>query len=223
MLAVEKTDAEGLVHFAPGLSRGAGGLAPGLLVASDGKADYNFLDLQQTAFDLTDRGVKGRDAGQGARRLRLCRARRLSFRRDRASRRLAARQRGNRRQRAADPGDQAPRRRRVQARFALPDKGLGGRDLDVALPARRRLRRLDCAGLCRSEKPGALARPLSWSRITSPSAWTWFSRPKPPPRGQGNRAGRGERPLPLWRAGRQPDRRRRRRNRRPRPITACPR
>jgi len=63
-LATAKTDAQGAAHFAPGLSRGEGGLAPGLIVANDGKADANFLDLQQSAFDLADRGVKGRAAPQ---------------------------------------------------------------------------------------------------------------------------------------------------------------
>ncbi len=41
--------------------------APGLVVAEDGKGDYGFLDLEQSAFDLTDRGVKGRDVTQAAR------------------------------------------------------------------------------------------------------------------------------------------------------------
>ncbi|MBB4197335.1 alpha-2-macroglobulin [Rhodoblastus sphagnicola] len=61
-LATATTDAQGAVRFDPGLSRGEGGLAPGLIVANDGKADANFLDLQQSAFDLADRGVKGRAA-----------------------------------------------------------------------------------------------------------------------------------------------------------------
>ena len=34
----------------------------GMIVASDTKGDYGFLDLAKTAFDLTDRGVKGRAA-----------------------------------------------------------------------------------------------------------------------------------------------------------------
>ena len=64
-LGVAKTDASGVARFDPGLSRGTGGMSPGLLVASDGQSDYNFLDLQQNAFDLTDRGVKGREAPKG--------------------------------------------------------------------------------------------------------------------------------------------------------------
>ena len=62
VLATRRTGADGFVRFEPGLSRGAGGLAPGLVVATDTSGDYGFLDLAQSAFDLTDRGVKGRVA-----------------------------------------------------------------------------------------------------------------------------------------------------------------
>jgi len=64
ILAKVKTDAKGYAKFAPGLARGTGGHAPGLLVAINGEGDYNFLDLSQNAFDLSDRGVKGRPAAQ---------------------------------------------------------------------------------------------------------------------------------------------------------------
>ncbi|MCJ2045449.1 alpha-2-macroglobulin family protein [Methylobacterium sp. J-078] len=59
ILATAKTDGQGHAAFAPGLARGEGGIAPGLVVAQIGD-DYGFLDLGQSAFDLTDRGVKGR-------------------------------------------------------------------------------------------------------------------------------------------------------------------
>ena len=62
VLATVKTDSAGHAAFDPGLARGQGGMEPGMLVASDASGDYGFLDLQQTAFDLTDRGVKGRAA-----------------------------------------------------------------------------------------------------------------------------------------------------------------
>lgn len=62
VLASLKTDSHGYARFDPGLSRGQGGLEPGVLVATDANGDYGFLDLQQTALDLTDRGVKGRAA-----------------------------------------------------------------------------------------------------------------------------------------------------------------
>jgi alpha-2-macroglobulin len=64
VLATAKTDAQGHAKFDPGLSRGTGGLAPGLVTAQL-KDDYGFLDLQQAAFDLTDRGVSGRIAPTG--------------------------------------------------------------------------------------------------------------------------------------------------------------
>ncbi|MGV1013442.1 MAG: alpha-2-macroglobulin family protein [Methyloceanibacter sp.] len=65
VLAVKKTEADGSVTFAPGLARGEGGLSPAMLVASGDGGDYAFLNLKQSAFDLTDRGVDGRDPPQG--------------------------------------------------------------------------------------------------------------------------------------------------------------
>jgi uncharacterized protein YfaS (alpha-2-macroglobulin family) len=61
ILAVKKTDGNGAVAFEPGLARGEGGLAPALIIASGDGGDYAFLNLKQSAFDLTDRGVAGRD------------------------------------------------------------------------------------------------------------------------------------------------------------------
>src|SRR5215471_7265624 len=40
--------------------RGAGSLAPALIIASDARGDYAFLSLKTPAFDLSDRGVAGR-------------------------------------------------------------------------------------------------------------------------------------------------------------------
>ncbi len=54
-------DARGYAHFDAGLKRGEGGLQPAF-VSAEGGGDYAFLDLAAAAFDLTDRGVKGRDA-----------------------------------------------------------------------------------------------------------------------------------------------------------------
>ena len=54
------TDENGRADFAPGLSRGTGGMAPQLLVAETGSGDYAFLDVTKPAFDLSDRGVTGR-------------------------------------------------------------------------------------------------------------------------------------------------------------------
>jgi hypothetical protein len=65
VLAVKQTDAGGAVAFEPGLARGEGGLSPALIIASGDGGDYAFLNLKQSAFDLTDRGVAGRDVPQG--------------------------------------------------------------------------------------------------------------------------------------------------------------
>ncbi|MBK1716528.1 alpha-2-macroglobulin family protein [Thiocystis violacea] len=54
------TDGQGHARFDPGLLRGTGGNAPALLVAEGADGDYAFLDLTQTPFDLSDRGVDGR-------------------------------------------------------------------------------------------------------------------------------------------------------------------
>jgi uncharacterized protein YfaS (alpha-2-macroglobulin family) len=62
VLATRKTDAAGFATFEPGLARGAGGAAPAILVASGRDGDYGFLDLTRPGFDLSDRGVGGRDA-----------------------------------------------------------------------------------------------------------------------------------------------------------------
>ena len=65
VLATKTTDPAGRVDFDPGLARGEGGLAPGLLVASAPGPDYGFLDMGGAAFDLTDRGVRGRALQSG--------------------------------------------------------------------------------------------------------------------------------------------------------------
>ena len=62
ILATRTTADDGHVKFDPGLARGLGGMAPGVVIASDAAGDYNFLDLGGSPFDLTDRGVKGREA-----------------------------------------------------------------------------------------------------------------------------------------------------------------
>src|SRR5664280_728584 len=64
VLAVKPTDKDGFVHFEAGLTRGEGGLAPAAIVGAD-KADYAFLSLKSPAFDLSDRGVAGRQVPAG--------------------------------------------------------------------------------------------------------------------------------------------------------------
>ena len=54
------TDADGHALFAPGLTRGTGGTAPALVIA-EVEGDTAFLSLTDPAFDLSDRGVEGRE------------------------------------------------------------------------------------------------------------------------------------------------------------------
>lgn len=61
VLGQTQTDAKGYVRFEAGLARGEGGMAPALLMAEGSNGEYAFLDLTAAAFDLTDRGVKGRE------------------------------------------------------------------------------------------------------------------------------------------------------------------
>ncbi len=60
VLGAARTDSRGYVRFDAALSRGEGGQAPAVLVAETTAGDYAFLDMATAAFDLTDRGVKGR-------------------------------------------------------------------------------------------------------------------------------------------------------------------
>lgn len=64
VLATARSDTNGYARFDAGLAKGQGGNAPGIVTAGLGE-DYGFLDLKQTAFDLSDRGVKGRVAPAG--------------------------------------------------------------------------------------------------------------------------------------------------------------
>src|SRR6202165_4152783 len=66
ILAARKTDDSGHVLFEAGLARGEGGLSPAMLTVTSDKADYAFLSLKSNAFDLTDRGVAGREVPAGA-------------------------------------------------------------------------------------------------------------------------------------------------------------
>jgi uncharacterized protein YfaS (alpha-2-macroglobulin family) len=55
-------DKAGYARFDPGLLRGRGGREPAALMAYGPAGDFNFLDLTRAAFDLSDRGVEGREA-----------------------------------------------------------------------------------------------------------------------------------------------------------------
>ena len=62
-LGVVTTDANGVAVFPPGLTRGQGASAPALVIAETGD-DMAFLSLTGPAFDLSDRGVEGREPAQ---------------------------------------------------------------------------------------------------------------------------------------------------------------
>src|SRR6202040_3797821 len=51
----------GIPRFAPGLLHGNGGDEPYGVMAYGADGDFNFLEVSRGAFDLSDRGVGGRD------------------------------------------------------------------------------------------------------------------------------------------------------------------
>ncbi|MDX2201979.1 MAG: alpha-2-macroglobulin [Hyphomicrobiaceae bacterium] len=61
VLATARTDSRGYARFDASAKRGEGGQAPAVVVAET-EGDYAFLDITTAAFDLADRGVKGRSA-----------------------------------------------------------------------------------------------------------------------------------------------------------------
>ena len=62
VLGSAKADAGGHAVFAPGLLRGTGAATANIVVAYGKDQDFALMDLGQPAFDLSDRGVTGRDA-----------------------------------------------------------------------------------------------------------------------------------------------------------------
>ncbi len=62
VLGTAKTDDQGYARFDAGLTRGNGGAAPAMVVVRDGDTDLAFLSLTDPEFDLSDRGVAGREA-----------------------------------------------------------------------------------------------------------------------------------------------------------------
>ena len=62
ILASVTTDADGYARFDAGLIRGTASAAPAMVVARDGAADTAFLSLTDPEFDLSDRGVEGKEA-----------------------------------------------------------------------------------------------------------------------------------------------------------------
>ncbi len=60
ILGTATTDADGVARFAPGLTRGLASTRPALVVVEKAD-DMAFLSLTDPAFDLSDRGVEGRE------------------------------------------------------------------------------------------------------------------------------------------------------------------
>ena len=61
VLGTTTTDDQGVARFEAGLTRGTGSSAPALVVVRDGETDIAFLSLKDPEFDLSDRGVEGRE------------------------------------------------------------------------------------------------------------------------------------------------------------------
>lgn len=61
VLGTAMSDAAGYVRFPAGLASGRGGAAPALVLAKQGDDDLAFMSLTEPAFDLSDRGVEGRE------------------------------------------------------------------------------------------------------------------------------------------------------------------
>lgn len=62
VLGTATTDDQGYARFDAGLTRGAGGSAPAMVVVKEADTDIAFLSLTDPEFDLSDRGVEGREA-----------------------------------------------------------------------------------------------------------------------------------------------------------------
>ncbi len=128
------TDSVGHARFEPGLLRGDGGNRPALLVAEGPDGDFAFLDLVQSPFDLADRGVEGRPA-PGPVDVFLTTERGV-YRAGETVQLTALARDG---QALALTGLPLTLRLRrpdgvEHSRVLLPDQGLGGRHLAIALP-----------------------------------------------------------------------------------------
>ena len=65
VLGKSVSDANGMASFDAGLLRGTGGLVPTVITAKKGADEFVFLDVLKPGFDLSDRGVQGREAPKG--------------------------------------------------------------------------------------------------------------------------------------------------------------
>ncbi len=175
----------------PALTRGEGGLSPALLVATDPKGDYAFLNLKAPAFDLSrPRRRRPRRCRPGSMRSSIPSAASTAPARPCMSPRCCATAQG-----VAALGvpltlvverpDGVEYRRAVVA-----DQGVGGRSARVAAGRRRRR---PAPGACAPTPIRSVrrsARRPSWSRTTCRIASSSIS-PRPPRRISQDSAGRG--------------------------------
>ena len=207
VLAVKTTGADGRADFDPGLARGKGGSAPGLVVATL-SGDYNFLNLAQNAFDLTDRGVAGRDAPSGLDAFLY--TERGVYRSGETVFAVALLRDAKGVARSGLPLTLVVKRPDgvEYKRATIADEGLGGRAFAVAAAARLGPGQMDHRGLRRpegrSDRRGRL-----FARGLHPRAARFHPEGRETLHRPG-RAGRAHarRALPLWRAGERPRRHR---------------
>lgn len=62
VLGTATTDVQGYARFDAALARGTGAASAAMVVVKDGTGDLAFLSLTEPEFDLSDRGVEGREA-----------------------------------------------------------------------------------------------------------------------------------------------------------------
>ena len=185
-------------------------MVPAVLMASERRQDFVFLDMTRAGFDLSDRGVTGRAAPGRARRLCLDRARHLPRRRGRACRSPCPRRRGQgRREPAADLHLLAPRRRRG------PPHRLATAHRPAAMPSTWRCRSAAMRGtwtvaIHTDPKEPAVASQMFLVEDFVPDRIEFdLTTRQAGDRRRRDRQRHRRRPLPLWRAGRRACARRR--------------
>ncbi len=215
ILGTAKTDAEGRATFNPGLNRGEGGMAPAVLMASGADQDFVFLDMTKAGFDLSDRGVAGREA-PGALDVYAWTERGIYRAGETgACGRTCPRRRGRRgREPAAHLHLHAPRRRRGSPHRLR--RRVGRRPCRRPRPVlSRHARHLDSGDPHRPEGGGGRQPGLPGRGLRARSHRVRHDLRQARDRVRRDGEHHRRRPLPLWRAGRRPGARRRTRARAP--------
>ena len=149
-----------------------------MLVATDAKGDYAFLNLKGPAFDLSDRGVKGRPAAAGLDAFVY--TERGVYRSGETVHVMSLL-----RDAQGAAALNVPLTLVVERpdgieyrRVAVPDQGVGGHSLDVPINAAALDRHLAGARLHRSEAPGGRRDHLPGRGLCRPTVWSSIS-PRP--------------------------------------------